>query len=170
MKKIGIFLITIFICTDITTGVLFAQTTLAPTSAPGTIAQTTNPTPTPQVTQPPTTPAPTTAPTAQVTSIPTPQVAEPTSIPVQSQQSLNPTVTPTPVPSTPTPKPKPLVLTSNTKPPSSPIGIITAPFDLVMNSLPQSYYDDQGLTSRTNGVLLALAFICLASGTVLLTW
>ncbi len=169
MKKIGIFLLTLFICIDLTTGVLFAQTTTpAPTSD---IAKTTDPTPTQKVTQPPTTPAPTTAPSVQVTDDPTSPVAEPTSVPVQSPQTPNPTATPTPPPPTPTPNPKPLALTSNTKPPSSPLSqIITAPFALVMNSLPQSYYDDQGLTPGTNEILLTLAFICLTGGTVLLTW
>jgi hypothetical protein len=164
--KIGIFFVTILICSALTTGVLFAQTTPTPTVQA-------NPTPTTNVTQPPSTPAPTVAPTAQVTAVPS-KAPEPTNASVQSQNSqiAKPTVTPTPLPPTPTQaNAKPIVLAASKKPPVSPLShIITAPFDLVMNSLPQSYYNDQGLTPTTTKVLLALALLSLASGTVLLKW
>jgi hypothetical protein len=172
MKKTGIFLFTIYICTNLTTSVLFAQAKPVPANAPRIIAQTTNPTPTTATTQPTDTPAPTVT-TTQVTAAPTPQTTAPTAAPEQIHQTQapSPTATPTPVPPTPTLKPKPLVVTTLKKPPSSPISsIITVPFNLVANSLPQSYYDDQGLSPITTKVLLGIAFLFLMSGTLLLAW
>jgi hypothetical protein len=172
MKRTGIFLLTVFIGFMTATGVIFAQTT-APTPD-STLAQVTNPTPTEKVTPPPSTPAPTTAPTTtQVTPAPTVLEEKPTSTPhvIQQTQTNKPTPTPTQEPPTPTPKPKPFVLAITKKPPVSPLnGIITAPFDLVMNTLPQNYYSDQGLAPTTTRILLAVSFLCLMSGTVLLAW
>jgi hypothetical protein len=173
MKK---YVMVLFLLFFINTQVTFAQTTPAPVLAERVTTKDTNPTPTPKVaTEPTTTIAPTIAPTTQVTPVPTQQQKneEPTIVPAQSQQSEQPkpTATPTPVPPTTTPKPNPLVLSSVKKPPASPIqSIISAPFDLVMNSLPQSYYNDEGLAPTTNRILLAAGLLSIIFGIVLLKW
>ena len=176
MKKGGLLLLTLMGFFYLFTGVLFAQTT--PDLAIAGKASVQSTTPTPTTSQPTGNPTPTKtqpAPTAQVTPTPTPQTetANPTNAP-QTAQTTGPTATPTPKPPTPTAKPKLVMLPithTNNKPPARPINnIITAPFDLVMNSLPQSYYNDEGLEPQTNKILLLLAFLCLLSGIILLKW
>lgn len=173
MKKGSLVLLTVIVFSYLFTGVLFAQTLPEIVVAGRANAQSV--TPTPKTAQPTTNPTPTLtqpSPTSQVTAAPSPQ-ADPTSIPEQAlqNQTVGPTTTPTPLPPTPTPKPKPIVVAAIKPPIQPPINqIITAPFALVMNSLPQSYYNDEGLAPQTNKVLLLLAFLCLLSGTILLNW
>lgn len=178
MKRVGLVLLTFSICTYLSAGVTFAQVKLELAVAKAS-AQTVTPTQTPNTTQPTANPTPATtttpAPTSQVTPGPTaqPKESQPTDVQEQSQQveTPGPTATPKPAPPTPTSKPKPILLPVTKKPPAQPINsIITAPFDLVMNSLPQSYYSDEGLTPVTNRILFALAAFSLLSGTILLSW
>jgi hypothetical protein len=178
MKRGGLVLFTLLFFLYLFTGVLFAQTTPKLATAGRAVAQAANPSPTPKTAQPTGNPTPNLTqsplPTSQVTAAPTPQTDNPTNVPANTQnsQTAGPTATPAPVPPTPTTKPKPLVLpVINNKPPVKPLNqIITAPFDLVMSSLPQSYYNDEGMTALTNKVLLSFAFLSLLSGTVLLLW
>ncbi len=173
MKKGVLLLFTISLLGYLSTGVLFAQTptlTPVPTSVTPTVVST--------ITQSPG--SPTTTPTPKEankpTPIPTAAFSDPTPTPGVASQIQKPTPTPTHIPPTPTPKSKPLLLLSNRKPPinNPPVAplntIITAPFDLVMNSLPGNYYNDEGLSLATTKTLLALGSLSLLSGIILLAW
>jgi uncharacterized protein (DUF58 family) len=171
MKRGSYVLLTLLVFLYLFTGVLFAQTTPRVALAGLAEAQITTPTPTPNATPPTPTVTQVPAATTEVTAAPTPQTVKPTSAPAQTEQTPDPTATPTPLPPTPTPKPRPIILTASKKPPVQPINnIITAPFDLVMSSLPQSYYGDEGLAPETNKILLSFAFLFLLIGTILLNW
>jgi hypothetical protein len=177
MKRGSFILLTLLVFLYLFTGVLFAQTIPKIALAGKAEAQITTLTPTPKAAQPTTNPTSTVTqtptPTEQVTTAPTPKIVQPTNVPAQTEktQSPEPTMTPIPITPTPTPKPKPVVLPINKPPTHPPINnIITAPFDLVMSSLPQIYYSDEGLAPATNKVLIALAFFFLLSGTILLNW
>jgi|GEM_PF-6610701 len=144
--------------------------------------------PTVQTAQEPTSLTPSVTPRPSPSISPSPATASGTLTPTR-EQPLTPTdfprTTPTTKPQpttihhtstpTPTPFPTPLIITNTTRPPfsdTSPAStferFLTFPFAAYQQQLPADFYTDQELSPKATVLFLALAFISVAAGILLL--